>query len=190
MTSTSPLSRIALFLTVLAVLLSSGCVSVNRMTEGVQTAYDGKVTFTAPVGWVRYDVPGQPVTITRDGATIQTANIRYGKADTVFPKTKPALGTGRLPQEIGEMAVAERRSQLGNAPLKLKEIVPATVGGVQGFRARGTYRNERGAPYETVIAGAQVGESLVIISYQALAVNFFSRDLPAFETLLNSLILK
>ncbi len=190
MTSSTLLSRAALFFVVVAALLSSGCVSVNRMTEGAQSAYDGKVVFTAPVGWVRYDAPGQPVTITRDGATIQTANIRYGKSETVFPKTKPVLGSGRLPQEIGEMAVAERRSQLGNTPLKVKEIVPAMVGGVQGFRAQGTYRNERGAPYETVIAGALVGDSLVIVSYQALAVNFFSRDLASFDTLLNSLVLK
>jgi hypothetical protein len=165
----------------------SGCVSVNRVTEGSQTAFGGRIAFTAPINWVRYDYSDQPVILTRDGSTIQSVTLAMGPVAKVLPKTKPAVDASRLPQEVGDMVLAERRALLGDAPLKVKEVVPAMIGGAQGFRARASYRNERGAPYELMIAGAMVQDSLVVVSYQALAVHFFERDMPAVEGLLASL---
>jgi|GEM_PF-2764842 len=168
----------------LAVLALSGCAGWTRLDAGPLT--HAGVTIVAPTDWVHLNAKKEGILITRDGAMIQSIQADFIEGEKIFPKTKQVFSKGIPPQDLAQRVVGEMRQMPGMSGLEVKQVDPVTVAGRPGFRALTEWKNERGATYQRVIAGAEVDGGLFVVQYQALRRYFFARDLGEFERILQS----
>jgi hypothetical protein len=168
----------------LAVLTLTGCAVWTRLDAGPLT--HGGVTIVAPTDWVHLNARKEGILITRDGAMIQSIQTDFMEGDKIFPKTRQAFAKGTPPQDLAQHVIGEMRQLPGMSGLEVKQVDPATVAGRPGFRVLTEWRNERGATYQRVVAGAEVDGGLLVVQYQALKRYFFARDLGEFERILGS----
>jgi hypothetical protein len=175
-----PLARATALLVVFAL---AGCAP--QMVRRGPTAGGPKhiASVTAPSGWLKLAEVNGLAVFTRDGAPIQSIVVQQRTHKDFFQLTKQTLAEGALPQEVADAVVAENRAAPGRASLVLMSNEPATIDSQPAFRAHLQYRNNRGAPYEAVLTGFSRQGEIYLISYNALARNFFKRDLEAFDAL-------
>lgn len=176
------MKRFLLLLGVTALL--AGCAVWTRL-DGAPLAHAG-VSVKPPVDWMHLAARKESLMITRDGVGIQFIDAAYLVDDKIFPKSKQVFSKDTPPQEMAQRFVGELRQLPGLAGLEVKSVAPETVAGRPGFRAIVEWRNDRGATFQRVVAGAAVDNGLLVLQYQSLKRFFFARDLPEFERALQS----
>lgn len=172
---------------IIALLLAvalSGCAVWTRL-DGGPVSHAG-VAIVAPADWVHLSAKKDGLLITKDGILIQSIQLDYLEGDKIFPKSKQSFVKGTPAQDLAQRVVGELRQAPGMSGLEVKQVEPAMVAGRAGFRALTEWKNERGATYQRIVAGAEVDGGLLLVQYQALKRFFFSRDLPEFERVLLS----
>lgn len=179
----------SLLVCAIALLVLGGCApQMIRQNANFSAQRPASISnVVPPTGWVMLGA-GNGVTIfTRDGTPVQSIAVVQRSHDAFFRQTKRKPAANALPQEVAEAVIAETRTFPGLAALIVKSTEPFMLGGQPAFRVHMEHRNERGAPYESLLTGFSQEDEIVLVAYQALARNFFKRDLAAYEALLKSL---
>jgi hypothetical protein len=158
----------------------------ERVEVAGQRTLDGSFTVDLPIGWVRALGYAQSLVITKDGTPIQEITISCLPQEKAFPATKRTLPGDALPSDVAAQHLAELRSNPGLANMTVSENAPATVAGEAGFKLHVEWRNAQGARYDGLIYGVLIRGKLLTLTYMALHLNFFPRDLPEFEKVLAS----
>ena len=170
--------------TIAATATLTGCAIWTKL-DGGPVSHAG-VGMNAPANWVHLAAKKDGLLITRDGSLIQFIEVAYLLDDKIFPKSKQVFSKDAAPQDMAQRFIGELRQSPGLTALEVKETAPTTVAGRPGFRTVIEWKNDRGATFQRVIAGAAIENGLFIVQYQALKRYFFARDLPEFERALAS----
>jgi hypothetical protein len=165
-----------------ATLALTGCVSVwTKVEQPLQMGPGDEYTVQIPTDWVRFTLRTDVVMVTRDGPPIQYLEVLRWPFAKAFEKTKKTPPPGILPQELAGLVEAELRAQERYANMRIVSIAPARIDRKPAFRMHVSYRTDRGAEFERMLVGAADGERLLLLSYNALKLHYFARDLPVFE---------
>ncbi|MBP6528500.1 MAG: hypothetical protein KA260_00165 [Burkholderiales bacterium] len=173
-----------MLLLLVVTVLVAGCAVWTRLDGGPLTHAGASIK--PPVDWMHLAARKDSLMITRDGVAIQFIDAAYLVDDKIFPKSKQVFNKDTPPQEMAQRYIGELRQAPGLSGLDVKSVAPETVAGRPGFRAVVEWRNDRGAAFQRVIAGAAVDNGLLVLQYQSLKRFFFARDLPEFERVLQS----
>ncbi|MEW6119010.1 MAG: hypothetical protein AB1593_02845 [Pseudomonadota bacterium] len=170
----------------LAVTLSA-CAPWSRV-EPDNRGFDKRNDYSLdlPTGWVRRTADVNDVFITRDGPALNYIVVTRQPHDRKLPRTKRETRARMLPFELAELTLAEWRSSNATANLEILANTPATLGGHPAARVHVRYRNERGLPIERVMVAMVDTRGRLSLLYEAPAIVYFERGLPAFEALLAS----
>ena len=171
-----------------ALTLVSGCVTApwSRLDTATTTEPDQFYTVELPAGWVRAEMFKDRVMITRDGIPLQFIEVTRRPGDQAFPQIERGIPTGTLPLELAEMQIAEYKRHEQLAALEVLANLPATLGGLKGYRLHTRYRTGAGLRYEILTYGVASAEGYFTLTYRAPTLHYFQRDLPVFDTLVRS----
>ena len=163
-------------------LALGGCVRVwTKVDQPLQKGPDDEYAVEIPTDWVRFTLRTDAVMVTRDGPPIQYLEVLRWPFAKAFEKTEKKPPAGVLPQELAGLVEAELRAHERYANMRIISIAPARIDLKPAFRMHVSYRTDRGAEFERVLVGAADGERLLLLSYNALKLHYFARDLPVFE---------
>lgn len=171
---------------ILAVLVSA-CAPWARVDPD-NRVFDkpGDYSLDLPAGWVRRTADVNDFFVTRDGPALNTIVVARQPHDRKLPRTKRETRADMLPFELAELALAEWRSNEETANLELLSNTPTTLGGKPAARVHVRYKNERGLPIERIMVARVDARGRLSLLYEAPAIVYFQRGLPAFEAMLAS----
>ena len=169
----------------LLIVLIGGCAAKVWVDAGGHYQNED-LGFSAelPQGWMR--VRSAPYLLsTRDGLALQ--NIAIERLDVREPlkNTKKRLQPGMTPMEAAEVALDSLALRPGVNDLEIAEIAPATIDGLDGFRAVCVYKDQSGIKYKTVYCGVISGPWFYAVRYTAAERQYFQKDLDTFESVLS-----
>jgi len=139
-----------------------------------------------PLGWVKNSANSSDLFITRDGPALNYIVVNRQPHDVKLPHTQRETRADMLPHELAELALAEWKSTDATANLEVLANTPATLGGQPAVRLHIRYQNERGLPIERVMVGMVDAKGRLSLVYEAPAIVYFQRSLPAFEAMVTS----
>lgn len=180
----SPYRRLAvgLLLASLAACTPWTRVDPSSRLESKQDDY----SLELPAGWVKRNGDGNDFFVTRDGPALNYIAVSRQPHDRKLPHTKRATRADMLPHELAELAIAEWRSTEATANLEVLSNMPVTVGGKPAVRVHIRYRNDRGLPIERVMVALVDARGRFTMQYEAPAIVYFQRGLPAFDAMVAS----
>ena len=173
---------VALLLAGLAACTPWTRVDPSNRLEAKQDDY----TLELPAGWVRRNGDGNDFFVTRDGPALNYIAVSRQPHDRKLPHTKRVTRADMLPHELAELAIAEWKSTDATANLEVLSNMPVTVGGKPAVRVHIRYRNERGLPIERVMVALVDARGRFTMQYEAPAIVYFQRGLPAFDAMVAS----
>ena len=147
------------------------------------TAYQFSVQI--PTGWRKLDT-NKYFLITRDDPFLQYALIQRRPLERPFKHTQKKLKMAMLPQEAANVIIDEIASDRRILNFKVIENIPATIDGHDGFKILFLYKDRQGVPYKTLYYGFITGNSFYNIRYTAAMQEYFEKDIPTFEQILES----
>jgi hypothetical protein len=138
-----------------------------------------------PEGWVQeYNAGGQLVA-SRDGYGLQLILVGARSSSDAFPAIKKGVSSNTLPSEVAELHIANIKAA-GAEQMEVLENEPAQIAGLSGYRLLLRHFDDRGLELRRVVYGAVDEKNSYRLTYEAPALYFFERDLPAFESMVNS----
>ncbi len=140
-------------------------------------------TLDMPTGWVRRTADVNDLFVTRDGPALNYIVVARQPHDRKLPRTKRETRADMLPFELAELALAEWRSNDATANLDVLSNTPTVLGGKPAIRLHVRYRNERGLPIERLMVACVDAKGRLSLLYEAPAIVYFERGLPAFEAM-------
>lgn len=171
----------------LVVASLAACTPWARVDPGSQAeTRRNDYTLELPVGWVRRTADSNDFFVTRDGPALNYIVVNRQPHDRKLPRTKRETRPDMLPHEVAELAIAEWKSTESTANLEVLSNAPLMVGGKPAVRLHIRYKNERGLPIERVMVALVDARGRLSIQYEAPAIVYFERGLPAFEALVKS----
>lgn len=171
----------------LLVLSLAACTPWTRVDPGNRAETKGDdYTLELPAGWVKRTADSNDFFVTRDGPALNYIVVARQPHDRKLPRTKRETRADMLPHELAELALAEWRSTEATANLEVLSNTPVMVGGKPAVRVHIRYKNDRGLPIERVMVGLVDAKGRLSILYEAPAIVYFQRGLPAFEALVAS----
>ena len=168
----------------LAVIILGGCVSPTwEAVKGPLQEDDLKVVIDLPEGWHRFRDSSGDIILTKYGLALQNIRISRKPLSELNKDAKKPLASSALPHEVvhwfGEQFLASPR--LMNQ--QILETNMATVAGHPGYQVRVTFRNADGLKYQLLQYGFLHDDAVTRLTYEAVAQDYYDRDLPAFEQL-------
>lgn len=179
----------ALILVVLAVAASSCSTWRYASAPEGRTMTAGVYEYRIPTGW-NYQLSRDDVLlVSRDGPGIQHAQSRFYEWDRtiVDDPERQKLTESMLPSDVAEQLLALRRREIGVDAIEALSLEPATVADLEAFRAEYAYRTIDGISFRGVSYGAMRPTGVYAIRFEAPAIHFYERDLPAFEAMVQSM---
>jgi hypothetical protein len=150
-----------------------------------------KSSFKAPEGWLRIDQPIMSgLLMSKDGEGVQQIQMAQTTPERIFALSKIKVAAKTSPEDLAAAFQTHYKSSLGGGEVQSKSVTPIMLSGQSGFRSHFTMKDQKGAPREIVVVGAQRGNEVFYASYNALAIHYFQRDLPVFDQLVASIRLK
>ncbi|MCA1924834.1 MAG: hypothetical protein LDL16_00965 [Thiobacillus sp.] len=169
-------------------LLTSACAPWSRVEpDSRHFAKRGDYTLEQPAGWVRRTADVNDLFLTRDGPALNTIVVTRQPHDRKLPRTQRETRADMLPIELAELALAEWRSHESTAQLDVLANAPVLLGGRPAARVHIRYLDEHGLPIERVMVACVDAKGRLALLYEAPAIVYFARDLPAFDALVASL---
>ena len=144
-------------------------------------------TIELPVGWVKQTAGANDIFITRDGPALNYIAVARQPHTRKLPHTKRETRADLLPHELAELVVAEWKSAEATANMEIVSNTPLLLDGKPAVRVQGRYKNERGLPIERIVVTLVDARGRLTLFYEAPAIVYFQRGLPAFEAMLASL---
>ncbi len=140
-----------------------------------------KVVIDLPEGWHRFRDSSGDIILTKYGLALQSIRISRQPLSDLNKDAKKPLTSSALPHEVahwfGEQFLASTR--LMNQ--QILETNTATVAGHPGYQVRVTFRNADGLKYQILQYGYLHDDAVTRLSYEAVAQDYYDRDLAAFE---------
>lgn len=178
-------ARLAL---VALVLLTTACAPWSRVgPDSRHFEKRGDYTLEQPDGWVRRTADVNDLFLTRDGPALNTLVVTRQPHDRKLPRTRRETRADMLPIELAELALAEWRSHEATAQLEVLDNRPTLLGGQPATRVHIRYLDERGVPIERVMVACVDAKGRLSLLFEAPAIVYFARGLPAFDALVDSL---
>lgn len=169
---------------------ASGC-STWRHVEAPEgrIATAGVYEYRIPAGWTYQTSKDGVLLASRDGPGIQHAQSTFHEWDKVIigDPERQKLKESMLPSDVADQLLAARRRQLGLDAIETLSLAPAMVAGLESFRAEYEYRTADGVAFRGVCYGAMRPAGAYFIRFEAPALHYYERDLPAFEALVQSM---
>lgn len=175
-------------LAVLLVVQLAACAPWERVADS-NAAFTGKkgdYSLTQPAGWVRRTAGADDLFLTRDGPALDVIVVSRQPHDKKLPGTKRETRADMLPIELAELAIAEWKSGGETESMELVSNTPASVGGKPAARLHIRWKNERGLPIDRLSYVLVDANGRLSFIYQAPAIVYFERGLPAFEAMVQS----
>lgn len=174
---------------VLAIAVS-GCSTWRHAgaPEG-RTMTAGVYEYQIPSGWTYQVSKDDVLLVSRDGPRVQHAQSRFyvwGRTVIDDPE-RQKLTESMLLSDVADQLLALRRRELGLDTIETLSLEPATVAGMEAFRAEYTYRTIDGISFKGVSYGAMRPSGVYAIRFEAPMIHFFERDRPAFESMVRSM---
>ena len=179
-------------LAALLVLQLAACAQWERVgaDNARYEASKNDYVLTQPVGWVRHTAGADELFLTRDGPALNFIVASRQPHDRKLPGTKRETRADMLPIDLADLAIAEWKSSAETENLEVVANAPATVGGKPAVRLHIRWRNERGLPIDRLVYALVDARGRFSLIYQAPAIVYFERGLPAFEGMVQSLQFK
>lgn len=176
-------------LSVLALLLLlAGCAPWSRIEpDSRRFEQRGDYTLEQPAGWVRRTADVNDLFLSRDGPALNTLVVTRQPHDRKLPRTRRETRADMLPVELAELALAEWRNHESTAQLEVIANGPTVLDGRPAARLHVRYLDERGVPIERVMVACVDAKGRLSLLYEAPAIVYFARGLPAFDALVASL---
>ena len=143
-----------------------------------------------PTGW-RYQKMafGDECLATRDGPWLQAVYVDFRKHKKAFPGLKKDATPDMMPQELAEKLVADITQTRGLQNMQVLSDEPTELAGRPAFRLHLAYRTAVDAGsvrYEEYVVGANSPQGIFVVHYRAPVLNYFARDVGAYEKSLAS----
>ncbi|HUN46716.1 MAG TPA: hypothetical protein VMU85_09355 [Stellaceae bacterium] len=187
---------------VAASLALAACGNYSLVSPSRQSV-QGRVTVETGIAWNKvnqrtsestiYSTTGPVETWTVDGEKLDSLVIFAGVADgapllTLADKTK-SIGVFRgsmSASEVMELVDASLVTAASTAATKTRDLRPAKVGGVDGFRFEIDYALHDDIDRVLSAAGAIHNGKLYLILFQGTSVYYYSKYLPEYERIVAS----
>ena len=163
---------------------------VNDANATAQT--ESGYVATLPLGWVRLSNPQakQESLASRDGVRVQWLVVGSRNAMEAFPRIQKQAQKNALPTELADLEVAEQIALLKPLVVKVIESSAATIAGQRGFRLLTEYKTDAGLTMRRLTVAWVSGDYYSFARFEAPALHYFERDLPAVEDVLKSIRLQ
>lgn len=171
-------------------LLLAGC-QAWQPGGGTVTGKGEAFSLTTPAGWMYATSLGPDLLLSREGPILQRIVVEH--RDLTKPpgkEPKRAITPTLAPFEVAEAIVDELRANRDLLEFRLQENTPATVGGRPGFRLVFDFRTKDGLQFTEARYGVIAGTDLWFVRFSAPTRHYFARDLPAFESAVQTLQFK
>jgi hypothetical protein len=174
----------------LLLLAVAACTPWARVDSAGRQETKGDYALQLPVGWVKRTTGSDDFFVTRDGPALNAITVNRRPHDQKLPGTKRETSAAMLPHEMGELIIAEWKSNGATAHLEVLSNTPATLGGKPGVRVYVRWKNERGLPVERLIYALVDQKGRFTLQYEAPGIVYFQRGLPDFEAMVKSVRFK
>ncbi|WP_324779804.1 hypothetical protein [Thiobacillus sedimenti] len=172
-----------------ALILASlaGCATWTRVDPGSRAeSQAGGYSLELPLGWVRRTADTHDFFVTRDGPALNYILVMRQPHDRTLPNTRRPTRADMLPHEVAELYLAEWRGNEATANLVVLSNTPVLLDGKPAVRLHVRYRNERGLPIERVMVVCVDARGRLTLLFEAPAIVYFQRGLPAFDAMVAS----
>ena len=170
---------------VIVLLVNAACVSADH-AGGPSGSSPYNFAISYPDEWKRLDTE-RFLIITKDGRPFsQYIMAQQRHVDKPFGHTAQVLKREMLPLDAAEIIVKEIQSDKSVLDFKIAEIVPAKVGGYNGFRMVFFYKIEKGYKFKSIYYGFLIGEWFYTLRFNASEKYFLEKDIETFHRVLNS----
>ena len=163
---------------------------VSDVNATAQT--DSGYVATLPLGWVRLSNPQnkQESLASRDGVRVQWMIVGSRNSQEAFPRIQKQAQKGALPTELADLELAEQIALLKPFVVKAIESSAITIAGQRGFRLLTEYKTETGLTMRRMTVAWVSGDHYSFARFEAPALHYFERDVPAFEGVLKGIRLQ
>lgn len=188
------ISKREVCLTLAAMVFAMGCIPQWKTIEKPElTPKQANFKVTAPLGWVQLDGLEKVTFITKEGPGIQKIWIeqvhREKAFEALFKKKETKLEKDVLVTELAEYYIADFKMVSQGVQVTHKETLPALIDDKQGFKILMEYANTEGLIFEVVTYGFLHEDHLYTLTLHAPRLFFYDRDLPVFESMVDSFTL-
>jgi hypothetical protein len=179
------------------VFFVAGCMRYSMVNKGNQIKVGSAFTVETPVDWSR-SKEGATETWTIDGPQLQRLVFFTGIDDgkPLFPTAwgsqtdeMPLYGSGMNALEIQEFIEASLVRN-GAHRMAVRDLRPARLGNLEGFRFEFSYYAESGLKYEGFVVGANQQTRLLAILYVGTALHHYGKHLSDAEKVVSSVIVR
>lgn len=165
----------------------AACTPWTRVDSGSRNeSRHNDYTLDLPLGWVKRTADTNDLFVTRDGPALNYIVVNRQPHDRKLPRTKRETRADMLPHEIAELAIAEWKSSEATANLQVLSNTPIMLDGHPAVRVHIRFKNDRGLPIERVMVALVDTKGRLSLQYEAPAIVYFQRSLPAFEAMVAS----
>lgn len=172
-------------LAVFSLLLVTGCQLWN---PGGTTYVDkrGKFNVHAPAGWKYATSLGPDFTASKDGPILQQIWIEHRELKKALLNSKKPLADNLGIFEVAEAVAGDIQADHSLLAFELKENVPASIGGKEGFKITFTFRTGEKLRLSETLYGCVADGQLWLLRYRAPVRHYFARDVAVFEDTVKS----
>ena len=169
---------------IIILLVNAACVSADRAGRSSESS-PYNFTINYPDEWKRLNTE-RYFMITKDGPFSQYILAQQRHIDKPFGHSAQLLRREMLPLDAAEIIVEEIQSDDSVLDFKVAEIIPALVGGYNGFRMVFTYQTKKGYKFKSIYYGFLMGEWFYTLRFNASEKYYLEKDIETFHRVLNS----
>lgn len=175
----------------------AGCMRYSMVARGSQVKVGSVFTVETTVDWSR-SKEGASETWTIDGPQLQRLVFFTGIDDgkPLFPTAwgskadeMPLYGSGMNALEIQEF-IETSLVRNGAHQMVVRDLRPARLGNLEGFRFEFSYFTESGLKYDGFVVGAEQRARLLAIMYVGTALHHYGKHLRDAERVVSSVIVR
>lgn len=182
------LNKLFLIPGALVLVMLTGCVvpQWKEIQKPELTASGATYKIQAPVGWVALSGMKQQTLITKEGPAVQSIKVHQTPQEKAFEYIDKKISDNILISELANFYVAEIKAANPSIQVTLKETVPHTLDGKEGFKTTLEFRNEEGLIIDVIAYGLLFNKQFYTLVYHAPRLYYFERDLPVFNRVVES----
>ena len=170
---------------IIILLVNAACVSADR-AGGSSGSSPYNFTINYPDEWKRLNTE-RFLIIAKDSRPFpQYILAQQRPIDKPFGHTAQLLKREMPPLDAAEIIVEEIQSDDSLLDFKVAEIVPALVGGYNGFRMVFTYKTKKSYKFKSIYYGFLRGEWFYTLRFIASEKYLLDKDIETFHRVLNS----
>ncbi len=169
------------------VLLLGGCLAPTWETvQGPLQEEDLKVEIHLPEEWHRFRDSSGDIILTKYGLALQTIRLSKTFLSDLNENATKKLVPSALPHEVGNWISERFLASTHFMNQRIEKIEVATIDKHPGYQLTLSYRSPEGLTYHVLQYGYLHKEILFRLTYEAVAREYFERDIESFQQVLAS----